>query len=322
MRALLLPPIAALLPGLAVAACNADNCLRGIRNTQRPGVQDCNSYFLTTVTPAVSTVTATEVETETVTPTVYYDVTESRFISVTATVTDPRTHTSFITTVTQSVNSVIGVAKRQETQIPSLIPAYASACSGAVRYSSACSCLGASAMTVTAQAPTVIVTQTDLVTVSPLTVSLPTTVATEHITTTVSSATIVATVTTVGATATSTVTVPIPPACHNALASGRMYSYVDPNRSYAQKLGYEATFPAFTEEYRSQCCAWCHSVTDCTLWVFRMTNGKTSCFMSENYETINRKISAQCPRGIGTGGVYGPVNPNGVIGAGPCFSDP
>jgi hypothetical protein len=50
--------------------------------------------------------------------------------------------------------------KRQATKVPTKIPAYASACSGAVRYSSACSCIGAKHTTVTAAAPTKKVTVT------------------------------------------------------------------------------------------------------------------------------------------------------------------
>jgi hypothetical protein len=44
--------------------------------------------------------------------------------------------------------------KRQVTKVPTKIPAYASACSGAVRYSSACSCIGAKHTTITAAVPT------------------------------------------------------------------------------------------------------------------------------------------------------------------------
>lgn len=42
---------------------------------------------------------------------------------------------------------------RQATVSPTNIPAYASACSGAVRYSSACSCIGITATTTTVAAP-------------------------------------------------------------------------------------------------------------------------------------------------------------------------
>jgi hypothetical protein len=47
---------------------------------------------------------------------------------------------------------------RQVTVAPSSIPAYASPCSGSVRYSSACSCIGVTATTTTAPTPTYVVT--------------------------------------------------------------------------------------------------------------------------------------------------------------------
>jgi hypothetical protein len=47
---------------------------------------------------------------------------------------------------------------RQVTVVPSAIPAYASPCSGSVRYSSACSCIGVTATVTTAPTPTTVVT--------------------------------------------------------------------------------------------------------------------------------------------------------------------
>jgi hypothetical protein len=49
---------------------------------------------------------------------------------------------------------------RQVTVHPTSIPAYASPCSGAIRYSSACSCIGVTATTITASAPTTTITKT------------------------------------------------------------------------------------------------------------------------------------------------------------------
>lgn len=46
-----------------------------------------------------------------------------------------------------------GIAARQVTQVPNLVPIYASACSGTVRYSSACSCAGITASTTYAPTP-------------------------------------------------------------------------------------------------------------------------------------------------------------------------
>ena len=49
---------------------------------------------------------------------------------------------------------VLDLAPRQVTATPTSIPIYASACSGTVRYSSACSCIGVTHATITAKAPT------------------------------------------------------------------------------------------------------------------------------------------------------------------------
>jgi len=56
------------------------------------------------------------------------------------------------------------IAVRQTTVVPSSIPAYASACSGSVRYSSACSCIGVIGETTTVAAPSRTVTSTTTVT--------------------------------------------------------------------------------------------------------------------------------------------------------------
>lgn len=59
---------------------------------------------------------------------------------------------------------VLDIVPRQVTASPTSIPTYASACSGAVRYSSACSCIGATHTTTTAKAPTTTVSSTTTVT--------------------------------------------------------------------------------------------------------------------------------------------------------------
>ncbi|KAF3914293.1 hypothetical protein ABW20_dc0107502 [Dactylellina cionopaga] len=126
----------------------------------RPGSADCSSYFRVTVTPAASTSTITET---------YYS-TSSETVSLTATSTDFRTLTvvqpttlttelSITTTITiKPPGQVPGKLKRQVTVVPSKIPAYASPCSGSVRYSSACSCRSISHVTVTLPSPTTVVT--------------------------------------------------------------------------------------------------------------------------------------------------------------------
>lgn len=68
------------------------------------------------------------------------------------------------------------------TEIPSNIPTYAAACSGTVRYTSACFCLGATSATITVNAPTTVITLSE--TVTPTTVSEYITVRTDEVTVT------------------------------------------------------------------------------------------------------------------------------------------
>ncbi|EPS44181.1 hypothetical protein H072_1808 [Dactylellina haptotyla CBS 200.50] len=140
-----------LLVGAAAAAatanCNADNCLRAIRATAfptRPGTADCSSYFRATVTPA--TVTITEITTLSI------SFTETL---LTKTVIRPSEDSNTLT-----------LEKRQATVIPSSIPAYASPCSGAVRYESACSCIGVTRTTITVATPSTTITQTSTTSVT------------------------------------------------------------------------------------------------------------------------------------------------------------
>ncbi|KAK8131678.1 hypothetical protein PG984_008116 [Apiospora sp. TS-2023a] len=138
---------AALLPlALAAAAfeprnnngCNADNCARAVTGTRLGSAsvsayrQDCTSFMSATVTPPTSTVTVT-------------------------TTPDTCDEDEAPQTLMRRVHQ-----KRAEgvTVFPTAVPAYASACSGAVRYSSACSCWGVSAVFTTAPTPVVTVTVT------------------------------------------------------------------------------------------------------------------------------------------------------------------
>lgn len=74
------------------------------------------------------------------------------------------TKTTTFTTTLPVLAKRDGLAQRQVTVSPSSVPTYAGACSGAVRYSSACSCWGIKASTTTA--PTPIRTITTYVTVT------------------------------------------------------------------------------------------------------------------------------------------------------------
>ncbi|KAK6524145.1 hypothetical protein TWF694_005806 [Orbilia ellipsospora] len=158
--------------------CAADNCLRAIRNADRPGTADCSSYLRATYTPPTVTyyvtqtasVTATETDAQIETDTIH--VTATNTIETTEIVTVTATDT--ITTELPLVN------KRQVTVIPLNIPAYATPCAGAVRYSSACSCIGVLPTTLTVVAPsttiTISTTISGTVTISPVVATVSVTV--------------------------------------------------------------------------------------------------------------------------------------------------
>ncbi|MCJ1418944.1 hypothetical protein MMC32_005295 [Xylographa parallela] len=157
-------------------ACNENNCLRAVKASAFPtrhGTADCSSYFLTTVTPATTTVTATTTA----------HITIIIPATTTATVTTPppppptsaaalkKRYDPFALVRHPSAS----LAPRQATVKPSSIPTYASACSGAAGYSSACSCIGVTAARTTAPAPstTVTITRTSTVTATAGTPTAP-----------------------------------------------------------------------------------------------------------------------------------------------------
>lgn len=106
--------------------------------------------FVETIVP-IESATKTEYFTETDTVSRTTIAFETYVVSQT-TVTGTETVTS--------VEYLTNIAKRQQTSVPTAIPAYASPCSGAVKYSSACSCIGATRTTITAATPTLTVTVT------------------------------------------------------------------------------------------------------------------------------------------------------------------
>ncbi|EPS39683.1 hypothetical protein H072_6537 [Dactylellina haptotyla CBS 200.50] len=121
--------------------CDHDNCLRAVIASAFPtrsGRDDCAYFLAITVTPEPSTVTVT-VATVTIETTVFGQPAR-RFRRV-------ATSTAITTTTTTAASS-------------NRIPAYASPCSGSVRYSSACSCVSALAATITAPVPLTTVTVT------------------------------------------------------------------------------------------------------------------------------------------------------------------
>ncbi|ATY61203.1 hypothetical protein A9K55_006723 [Cordyceps militaris] len=114
------------------AACGGDNCARQVTGT-RDGLSavtsrkaDCSSFLLTTIVPDATTTT----------------------ITVTVDPDEP--------TKAKRFNHEV----RAATQVPTAIPAYASGCDSAARYSSACACWGITASATTASQPTKTVTVT------------------------------------------------------------------------------------------------------------------------------------------------------------------
>ncbi|KAF3277497.1 hypothetical protein TWF970_005106 [Orbilia oligospora] len=140
--------------------CIEDNCLRAIRATNfptRPGTADCNSYFATIVTPPVSTS--------------WYD-SEYTVYDYTEVITE--TITTTLTTATTTILPDVGsqtLEKRDEpiTNTATSIPSYASPCSGSIRYSSACSCIGATHTVTTVESPIRVLENTIYITIPTLT---------------------------------------------------------------------------------------------------------------------------------------------------------
>jgi hypothetical protein len=165
-------------PLLTVAiACNQDNCARavnGSRNaldSQFSAKENCSSFLKVTVhqATATSTVTttiypfmATQTSTSTTVEqtTTVYPLIETDFLTIT-TVTETTTYSTYflvastetdfttVRTITvQLQKRAITPASSAETVQPTSVPVYASPCSGTVRYSSACYCLGITKTTV------------------------------------------------------------------------------------------------------------------------------------------------------------------------------
>ncbi|MCJ1403257.1 hypothetical protein MMC11_006480 [Xylographa trunciseda] len=172
IRLLFLAVGAAAAPAASTSACNEDNCLRAVQGTAyttRHGTADCQSYFMTTVTPATSTSTVTVTATATTTDMFTITNTGTTTATIPVTVIIPETATVTVPVFAKRMEMsdlvrkpTISLAARQMTVRPSAIPSYASTCSGSVRYSSACSCIGVTATTTTA--PTPITTTTVTVT--------------------------------------------------------------------------------------------------------------------------------------------------------------
>ncbi|KEY65535.1 hypothetical protein S7711_09928 [Stachybotrys chartarum IBT 7711] len=283
--------------------CNADNCLRAIRNPAKPGIADCSSYLKSTSTPPEEIVTeyATEsvvaIETESVTETLVFYETTTEVIPATATQTLPGS----TTTVT-----VFDPALRKRSAAPTL-PAYATPCSGEARYTSACSCIGVTGpIIVTAPTPTTTITLPTTVTYSTETVTV--TVATESTTViaaTTSVTTTLSTVTLTGPAATVTQNAPFPPECRNIV----LYNGLQP-----------VDFSPLTTHPRGilstdNCCLACFQLGGCVAYVVNY-NGPGSCLLlSVRDGSYDGNPTGQCPLGKSST-IFG--NAGGSVGKGPC----
>lgn len=143
--------------------CNADNCARAVTGTRyAPDVQashtaDCSSFMMQTITPATPTATVTLTGTSysvvgsnakrTAAPLAKKDGLKLRDANLDSLLLAPTVTAAAATT------TAAGVKARQVTVEPDCVPIYASACSGAVRYSSACSCAGITVRTTYAPTP-------------------------------------------------------------------------------------------------------------------------------------------------------------------------
>ncbi|KAK6534017.1 hypothetical protein TWF281_005357 [Arthrobotrys megalospora] len=161
---------------LASAGCQADNCLRAVRATSRLSLAtaDCSSFF------AIPTVTYTD--TLTFSETAYSTtlITKTATIEVTVSTAVDTTITT-IKTINPTTTQYVSIPLRKRDEEVRSIPAYASPCSGAVRFSSACACIGIESPTVTPSTTVTISTTLSFSTVQTNyeTTTLYTTVATK-----------------------------------------------------------------------------------------------------------------------------------------------
>ena len=135
---------------IANAECEADDCLLAVQATGRLGAADCVSFIVTTVTPTTSTITVTATGTSTVTVWPGQGNSEVRRREQQLSVEVDPDHL---------FRRAVTAERRQITTVLPDIPTYASVCGGTEKHSSACSCIGVTAVTTTA-APLVTTTTT------------------------------------------------------------------------------------------------------------------------------------------------------------------
>ncbi|KAK6513805.1 hypothetical protein TWF506_008240 [Arthrobotrys conoides] len=285
--------------------CAADNCLRAIRATSRLSSASaaCSAYIEQTITLPTVTVTEYFEVSEIAQETVYTTQVDSSFDTYTSVIEDT------VTTILPGSTSIVTVydPALKKRQAAPTIPAFASPCSGEVRFTSACSCIGVFAPnTITIPAPTETLTITTTTTYLTETY----TVTEETITTTVTDATvsvtdIVATETLPGPQATNTVNVPYPALCKNiVLYSGLIpHNFGIPNSVNVGVLNV------------ADCCLRCFTTPDCMAYVRHLAGPGSCSLLSMKPGTAPNPPSQRCPNGVGKT-IFGPSP--GFVGKGPC----
>ncbi|KAJ4250169.1 hypothetical protein NW762_011983 [Fusarium torreyae] len=165
----------------AYRGCKEDTCVKAaIGSYQYPNLDACESFLLTTVVPATTTIhraktvrvipfglkRATKTVTVLVTATQIKSVVKTDFADLTATEVDKETATVTKVTTVTTTRPVVAPFKRALNQRPKTIkptniPAPAKkACTNSAQYSNACSCIGVKPRTTTFKGQTVYLTRT------------------------------------------------------------------------------------------------------------------------------------------------------------------
>ncbi|KAF3195419.1 hypothetical protein TWF225_003804 [Orbilia oligospora] len=290
---------------IGIDGCAADNCLRAIRATSRLSSASaaCSAYIEQTIT--LPTVTVTE----------YYEISEIAQETVYTTQVDTLfdTYTSVIedtaTTTLPGSTSIVTVYNRalKKRQAAPTIPAFASPCSGEVRFTSACSCIGVltpNIVTIPAPTETLSIITTTTYTTETYTMTEET-ISTTITDATISVTNIVATETLPGPQATNTVTVPYPELCKNPtlyiLVASRNLSV--PNSVNVGKLN------------TADCCLRCFTTPDCIAYVRNLAGVGVCTLLTTRPGAAPNPASPSCPNGVGDTIFTGTP---GFFGKGPC----
>lgn len=170
-------------PFPAISSCRTTTTTSTVTVTAQPTIVTATAVVgqtsVVTLGQTLTTVVTTIIDTATVVQNTEVDVTNTIVSAVTA---DPEiTLRKRAATTTTSANTGTCAAT---TNAPSSVPTYASACSGTVRYSSACSCAGITGTTTTLPQSTSTATTTSTVTYTPTSTAVQTVTSVAFVSTT------------------------------------------------------------------------------------------------------------------------------------------